>query len=76
MFITFLEIHLWITENIKNYIIYRKPTNTFSYLNYNNCHHVRTENNISLSMATRVARVVSEARIDTHDNFKIHKKYN
>ena len=76
MFITFLEIHLWITKNIKNYVNYRKPTNTFSYLNYNNCHHVRTENNISLSMATRVARVVSEARTDTHDNFKIHKKYN
>ena len=76
MFITFLDIHLLITENIKNYVIYRKPTNTFSYLNCNNCHHVRTENNISLSMATRVARVVSEARIDTHDNFKIHKKYN
>ena len=26
MFITFLDIHLWITENIKNYVIYRKPT--------------------------------------------------
>ena len=39
--------------------IYRKPTDSFNYLNYASCHPLHTRDNIALSLAKRIIRIAS-----------------
>ena len=48
-------------DNIFNFNIYEKPSNSFSYLNHNSCHPTRTKNNSSLSLAKGIVRIISGA---------------
>ena len=36
------------------------PTNSFSYLHYKSCHPLPTKDNIALSLATRIVRIVTD----------------
>ena len=60
--INFLDINIKIVENQLYFDIYHKPTNSFSYLKYNSCHLSHTNNNISLSLARRIIRIVTDNR--------------
>ena len=40
--------------------VYHKPKNSFSYLHYKSCHPPHTKNNIALSLARRVVRIVTD----------------
>ena len=42
--------------------IYRKPTDSFNYLNYASCHPLHTRDNIALSLAKRIVRITSGDR--------------
>ena len=58
--INFLNINIKIVDNQLHFDIYHKPTNSFSYLKYNSCHPSHTKNNISLSLARRIIRIVTD----------------
>ena len=60
--INFLDINIKIVGNQLYFDIYYKPTNSFSYLKYNSCHPSQTKSNISLSLARRIIRIVTENR--------------
>ena len=60
--INFLDINIKIVDNQFHFDIYHKPTNSFSYLKYNSCHPSHTKNNISLSLAKRIIRIVTDNR--------------
>ena len=60
--INFLDINIKIVDNQLHFDIYHKPTNSFSYLKYNSCHPSHTKNNISLSLARRIIRIVTDNR--------------
>ena len=60
--INFLDINIKIVDNQLHFDIYHKPTNSFSYLKYNSCHPSHTKNNISLSLARRLIRIVTDNR--------------
>ena len=60
--INFLDINIKIVHNQLHFDIYHKPTNSFSYLKYNSCHPSHTKNNISLSLARRIIRIVTDNR--------------
>ena len=57
--INFLDINLKINNKL-HFDVYHKPTNSFSYLRYKSCHQPHTKNNIALSLATRVVRIVTD----------------
>ena len=50
--------------------IYRKPTDSFNYLSYRSCHPRHTRENIALSLAKRIVRVVSNDRESRLDELK------
>ena len=60
--INFLDINIKIVDNQLHFDIYHKPTNSFSYLKYNSCHPSHTKSNISLSLARRIIRIVTDNR--------------
>ena len=60
--VNFLDINIKIVHNQLHFDIYHKPTNSFSYLKYNSCHPSHTKNNISLSLARRIIRIVTDNR--------------
>ena len=60
--INLLDINIKIVENQLHFDIYHKPTNSFSYLKCNSCNPSHTKNNISLSLARRIIRIVTENR--------------
>ena len=60
--INFLDINIKIVDNQLHFDIYHKPTNSFSYLKYNSCHPSHTKNNILLSLAKRIKRIVANNR--------------
>ena len=60
--ISFLDINVKIVDNQLHFDIYHKPTNSFSYLKYNSCHPSHAKNNISLSLARRIIRIVTDNR--------------
>ena len=57
--INFLDINLKINNKL-HFDVYHKPTNSFSYLHYKSCHPPHTKNNIALSLARRVVRIVTD----------------
>ena len=58
--INFLDINIKIDDNQLHFDIYHKPTNSFDYLKYNSCYPSHTKNNISLSLARRTIRIVTD----------------
>ena len=60
--INFLDININIVDDHLHFDIYHKPTNSFSYLKYNSCHPSHTKNNIFLSLARRIIRIVTDSR--------------
>ena len=58
--INFLDINIKTVDNQLHFDIYHKPTNSFSYLKYNSCHPSHTKNNISLSLARCIIRIVTD----------------
>ena len=58
-----LVINIRTVDNQLHFNIYHKPINSFSYLKYNSYHPSHTKNNISLSLARRIIRIVT----DNHD---------
>ena len=58
--INFLDRNIRIIENQLHFDIYHKPTNSFSYLKYNSCHPSHTKNNITLLLARRIIRIVTD----------------
>ena len=57
--INFLDINLKIINNKLHLDVYQKPTNSFSHLHYKRCHPPDTKNNIALSFARRIERIVT-----------------
>ena len=60
--INFLDINIKIVDNQLHFDIYHKPTNSFSYLKCNSYHPSHTKNNISLSLARHIIRIVTDNR--------------
>ena len=58
--LNFSDINIKIADNQLLFDIYHKPTNSFSYLKNNSCHPSYTKNNISLSLARRKIRIVTD----------------
>ena len=55
----YLDIRFQIRNNKLEMDIYRKPTDSFNFLNYHSCHPKHTRDNIALSLAKRIVRIVS-----------------
>ncbi len=63
----YLDIRFQIIDNKLEMDIYRKPTDSFNFLNYHSCHPKHTRDNIALSLAKRIVRIVSldiDARLE------------
>ena len=60
--INFLNTNINITDNQLHFDIYHKPTNSFNYLKYNSCHPPSIKKSISLSLARRIIRIVTDNR--------------
>ena len=58
--IGFLDINLKIMNNKLHFDVYHKPTNSFSYLRNKSCHPPHTKNNIALSLARHIVRIVTD----------------
>ena len=58
--ISFLDINLKIINNKLHFDEYHKPTNSFSYLSNKSCHPPHTKNNIALSLARHIVRIVTD----------------
>ena len=58
--INFLDINIKIVDNQLHFDIYHNSTNYFNYLKYNSCHPSHTKKNISLSLARRIIRIVTD----------------
>ena len=58
----FLDIQLKIVNDALVFDIYYKPTNPFNYLTYSSCHPSHAENNIALSLAKRIIKIVIDNR--------------
>lgn len=52
--------------------IYRKPTDSCNFLNYHSCHPKHTRDNIALSLAKRIVRIVSLDRDTRLEELKEH----
>ena len=55
----YLDIRFHIINNKLEMDIYRKPTDSFNFLHYHSCHPKHTRDNIALSLAKRIVRIVS-----------------
>ena len=47
-------------NNKFHFDVYHKTANSFSYLHYKGCHPPHTKNNIALSLARRILRIVTD----------------
>ena len=56
--IDFLNINLKIINNKLHFDVYHKPANSFSY--FKSYHTPRTKNNVALSLARRIVRIVTD----------------
>ena len=55
--INFIDMYLKSNNKLHGY---HKPAISFSYLHYKSCHPLNTKNNIALSLARRIVRVVTD----------------
>ena len=58
--VNFLDINLNIINNKLHFDVYHKPKHSSSYLHYKSCHPPHTKNNIALSLARRIVRIVTD----------------
>ena len=58
--INFFDKNLKIINNQLHFDVYHKPTNSFSYFHDKSCHPPNAKNNIALSLARRVFRIVTD----------------
>ena len=70
--LNFLDINIQIVENSLVFNIHYKPTNSFNYLTYINCHPPHTKNNISLSLAKHIVSIVTNNRENRLKKLKEH----
>ena len=68
----FLDISLQIVENNLVFDIYCKPTNSLIYLVYTIFYPSHTKNNILLSLAKRIARIVTNNKENRLKKLKEH----
>ena len=66
----FLDIHFKIIGNEMILNLYYKPTDSHNYLNYTSAHPLHTRNNIALSLAKRIVKIVSDNRDEALDALK------
>ena len=57
-----LDVKCVVVNNILKFYIYYKPTNSFTYLQFNSCHPKHTVNNIAYSLGKRIVQIVTENR--------------
>ena len=70
--LNFLGINIRIVENNLVFDIHYKPTNSFNYLSYTNCHRTHTKNNILLLLAKRIVSIVTNNRENRSKKLKEH----
>lgn len=68
----FLDIAFKVVNNKLIMDLYHKPTDSHNYLHYTSAHPRHTRDNIALSLAKRIVRIVSENRQDCLDTLKKH----
>ena len=68
----FMDVHFKIVDNQLEMDIYKKPTDSYNYLNYHSSHPKHTRDNIALSLAKRIVRIVSGDREKRLDELKQH----
>ena len=68
----FLDIYFKINDNKLIMDLYHKPTDSHSYLYYTSAHPQHTKDNIALSLAKRIVRIVSDNRQSCLDTLKKH----
>ena len=66
----YLDVHMYEKDKMVHFDIYHKPTNSFGYLRYHSSHPKHTVNNIALSLAKRIVRIVSDDRQKRLDELK------
>ena len=70
--INFLNINLKIINNKSHSDVYHQPKNSFCYLHYRTCHPPHTENNIALSLARLIVRIVTDNTNNRLRELKCH----
>ena len=55
----YLDIQISVKDDNVVFDMYYKPTNAFNYVKYSSCHPKHTRNNIALSLARRIVKMVS-----------------
>ena len=68
----YLDIHFKIVDKNLLIDIYYKPTDSHNYLNYGSCHPQHTRDNIALSLAKRIVRIVSDNREHALNHLQRH----
>ena len=74
----YLDVFMEIVNREVIFDVYHKPTNSFGYLKYSSCHPPHTINNIALSLAKRIVRIVShnsEQRIEEMKNHLMQRDH-
>ena len=70
--INFLDINLKTINSKLHFDVYREPTNYFSYLHSKSCHPPYMKNNITLSVARRIVRIVTDNKSNRLQELKDH----
>ena len=70
--LNFFDVNLQIVENNLVFDIHYKPSNSFNYLTYRSCHPPHANNDISLSLATRIVSIVTNNRENQLKKLKEH----
>ena len=68
----FLDINLKTINSKLHFDVYREPTNYFSYLHSKSCHPPYMKNNITLSVARRIVRIVTDNKSNRLQELKDH----
>ena len=66
----YLDVNMYKDGGRIHFDVYHKPTNAFGYLRYHSSHPRHTVNNIALSLAKRIVRIVSQNRDRRLDELK------
>ena len=68
----FLDINFKIVDTKLLTDIYYKPTDSHNYLHYQSCHPQHTRDNIALSLAKRIVKIVSDNRDEALADLERH----
>ena len=67
-----ININLKTINSKLHFDVYREPTNYFSYLHSKSCHPPYMKNNITLSVARRIVRIVTDNKSNRLQELKDH----